>query len=56
MPWVRVCEEVEQARFAEAVEHVEGTMVAFLRKAGDAAGRPGTIYRSGMPATASSRI
>jgi Methyltransferase domain/Glycosyl transferase family 2 len=34
VPWVRVREAVEQARFAEPVEHVEGTMVAFLRKSG----------------------
>jgi glycosyltransferase involved in cell wall biosynthesis/predicted O-methyltransferase YrrM len=34
LPWVRVREAIERAGFAEAVEHVEGTMVAFLRKGG----------------------
>jgi glycosyltransferase involved in cell wall biosynthesis len=36
-PWVRVREAIEQAGFAETVEHVEGTMVAFLRKRGEGA-------------------
>ena len=31
-PWIRVREAIEVAGFAEPVEHVEGTMVAFLRK------------------------
>jgi glycosyltransferase involved in cell wall biosynthesis len=35
-PWVRVREAIERAGLAEWVEHVEGTMVAFLRKAGGA--------------------
>ena len=35
--WVRVREAIERAGFAERVEHVEGTMVAFLRKGGDGA-------------------
>lgn len=30
--WVEVREAIEQAGFPEVVEHVEGTMVAFLRK------------------------
>jgi len=32
VPWARVREAVEQIGFAEAVVHVEGTEVAFLRK------------------------
>ena len=35
VPWVKVREAIERAGFAEAVVHVEGTEVAFLRK-GDA--------------------
>jgi predicted O-methyltransferase YrrM len=32
-PWVEVRQALEQTPFAEAIEHVEGTEVAFLRKA-----------------------
>jgi glycosyltransferase involved in cell wall biosynthesis len=34
VPWVRVREAIERAGFAETVEHIEGTLVAFLRKGG----------------------
>jgi glycosyltransferase involved in cell wall biosynthesis len=36
--WVRVREAIEHAAFAEVVEHVEGTMVAFLRKGAGTSG------------------
>ena len=32
VPWVKVREAIERVGFAEAVVHVEGTEVAFLRK------------------------
>jgi hypothetical protein len=34
LQWVEVREAIEQAEFAETVEHIDGTMVAFLRKGG----------------------
>jgi Glycosyl transferase family 2 len=46
VPWVRVREAIEHAEFAETVEHVEGTMVAFFRnEAGVAAREAGAASR-----------
>jgi SAM-dependent methyltransferase len=53
VPWVRVREAIERAGFAETVKHIEGTMVAFLRKGGGPGDASEQSRSSGSPVTRS---